>query len=268
MPLGYNMDMIRNTFIHLDGLGEKTERRLWGKGILTWEDFLEKSEIDFLSAGRKAEIDLNLSIATSHLADGDAGYFRTALKTSEHWRLYDEFGTDAVFLDIETNGLQPDSGGYPTLVGIADRQGFFKVFVQGQDLNAHNIMTALDGRKCLVTFFGSVFDIPFLLKTLPGFEIDMPHFDLCFGGKKIGLSGGLKNVEKAMGIARPSEVDGMSGYDAVLLWQRYQQGDAKALERLIQYNREDTVNLIRLADAVYSGLRSRSGIEEYGLASA
>lgn len=263
----YNIKMIRNTFIHLDGMGEKTERRLWGDGILTWEDFLNKSEIDFLSAERKAEIDLNLADATSHLADGDAGYFRTALKANEHWRLYNEFGADAVFLDIETNGLQPDAGGYPTLVGIADRDGF-RVFVHGRDLNAQNIMTALSGRKCLVTFFGSVFDIPFLTRTLAGFEIDMPHFDLCFGGKKIGLSGGLKNVEKAIGIARPSEVNSMNGYDAVLLWQRYQQGDTKALETLIQYNKEDTVNLIRLADAVYTGLRARSGIEEYDLASA
>lgn len=31
--------MLRSTFQHLKGVGRKTERILWKKGILTWEDY-------------------------------------------------------------------------------------------------------------------------------------------------------------------------------------------------------------------------------------
>ncbi|MGP7970743.1 MAG: ribonuclease H-like domain-containing protein, partial [Desulfobaccales bacterium] len=36
---------------------------------------------------------------------------------------------------------------------------------------------------------------------------------------------------------------GMDGYMAVILWERHQRGDRTALELLLQYNREDVVNL-------------------------
>jgi uncharacterized protein len=35
----------------------------------------------------------------------------------------------------------------------------------------------------------------------------------------------------------------MNGYDAVLLWERFQRGDLTARELLLQYNREDVLNL-------------------------
>jgi hypothetical protein len=251
--------MIRNTFIHLDGMGEKTEQRLWADGVLTWDDFLRAESIRSISAERKADMDAMLTEARKRLALRDAAYFREALKTREHWRLYGEFREHTAFLDIETNGLAPDAGGYPTMVGIATLDGY-RAFVRGRDLTTRNIMDALDGVKCLVTFFGTVFDMPFLMRTMPGFEFDLPHFDLCFGGKKIGLSGGLKAVEKAIGIARPAEVDGMDGYAAVLLWNRHLDGYSDALKTLVAYNREDTVNLITLADKVYAGLCERSGL--------
>ncbi len=259
--------MIRNTFIHLDGMGQKTERRLWAEGVLTWEDFIRRPSIRSVSAGRKAAMDAALTEATERLALRDAAYFRAALKTREHWRLYGEFREDAAFLDIETNGLAPDAGGYPTMVGISTYDGY-KAFIRGRDLTAANLMEALKGVKCLVTFFGTVFDMPFLARTMPALELDLPHFDLCFAGKKVGLSGGLKAVEKTIGISRPAEVDGMDGYAAVLLWNRHLDGYRDALKTLVTYNREDTVNLQLLADRVYAALRGQSGIEGHAHAGA
>jgi hypothetical protein len=43
----------------------------------------------------------------------------------------------------------------------------------------------------------------------------------------------------------------MNGWDAVLLWQRYQHyGDQKALATLLEYNREDVMNLKVLRERV------------------
>ncbi len=55
----------------------------------------------------------------------------------------------------------------------------------------------------------------------------------------------------------------MNGYDAVLLWRRWLRGDSRALELLLQYNREDTVNLLPLAERIYKLLRASTGIEEF-----
>jgi len=59
---------------------------------------------------------------------------------------------------------------------------------------------------------------------------------------RYNLYGGFKAVEQQLGI--PRRLQGISGWDAVLLWWRYQDyGDQNALELLLQYNREDVVNL-------------------------
>ena len=55
-----------------------------------------------------------------------------------------------------------------------------------------------------------------------------------------------------MGINRGA-LDGVDGYFAVLLWQDYQNyNNEKALETLLAYNIEDTVNLERLLVEAYN----------------
>jgi uncharacterized protein YprB with RNaseH-like and TPR domain len=56
------------------------------------------------------------------------------------------------------------------------------------------------------------------------------------------LYGGLKAVEKQLGITRKS--DGMDGNDAIALWEDYITNNNKqALKILLEYNREDVQNL-------------------------
>ncbi|RLB27128.1 MAG: exonuclease, partial [Deltaproteobacteria bacterium] len=50
---------------------------------------------------------------------------------------------------------------------------------------------------------------------------------------------------------------GMDGFDAVLLWRAYQAGDKSALERLIQYNTADIVNLKPLMERGYEEMKSQ-----------
>jgi uncharacterized protein YprB with RNaseH-like and TPR domain len=65
--------------------------------------------------------------------------------------------------------------------------------------------------------------------------------------REIGLKGGLKEVERQIGIFRHATVYEFSGAEAVYLWRQYQsQNNPEALELLVRYNLEDTVNLHRL----------------------
>jgi uncharacterized protein YprB with RNaseH-like and TPR domain len=254
--------MIRNTFSLINGIGEKLERRIWRSGMLTWDDFLGSNSVDFISPERKDFFDETLSDALGHLESGDSSFFNRALKSREQWRLFDAFRDETAYLDIESNGLPAGAGGYPTVVGIYDGHDY-KVFVRGENLSIRNLMRELSGYKYLVTFYGAVFDIPFLQRSLPGFRLNIPHFDLCFGARRIGLAGGLKKIEEALGIERDVDTTGMNGYDAVLLWMKMRKGSTEARDLLVRYNREDTVNLKRVADVVYRGLRASTGIEEF-----
>jgi uncharacterized protein YprB with RNaseH-like and TPR domain len=258
----YNKYMIRNTFRILNGVGPKKELRLWRDGVLTWDDFLRAESVAAFSSSAKSRFDETVSEASERLSMLDARYCRDALVRSEHCRLFALCGDDAVYLDIETNGLPAGMGGYPTVVGISDRNGYSS-FIRGEGLNAEALMERMKAGRVLVTFYGSVFDIPFLERTIPGFRMEVPHFDLCFGLRRVGLKGGLKGVEQAMGIVRDERAQGMDGYDAVRLWDEASRGSSEALDLLVLYNREDTVNLMRLAPEAYAMLRVSTGIAEY-----
>jgi uncharacterized protein YprB with RNaseH-like and TPR domain len=56
------------------------------------------------------------------------------------------------------------------------------------------------------------------------------------------LYGGFKAVERQLGISR--RLQRIAGTDAAMLWWRYQlHHDRKALALLLEYNKEDVVNL-------------------------
>jgi len=254
--------MIKNTFCILNGIGERLERRLWRQGILTWNDFIEKDEIDLISPERKALFDSALRDAARELEIGNSPYFAKTIKRREHWRLYDVFKGGALCLDIETNGFLPDRGGYVTLVGLYDGYDW-RYLLAGRDLTAENLNKELSGYKYLITYYGSSFDIPFLQRIFPELRFDIPHFDLCFAARKLGFKGGLKRLESELGIIRDISVKGMDGYDAVRLWEYAIRGSKEALDLLITYNREDTVNLLEIAERLYLMLKDSTGIKEF-----
>ncbi|TAN39535.1 MAG: exonuclease [Nitrospirae bacterium] len=254
--------MIKNTFCTLDGIGEKTEKRLWKDGILTWKDFTGTQQLPGVSPERKVLYDALLNRDDEELQAGNAEYFNCRIKRRDHWRLFDFFRENAVCLDIETNGFQPHYGGVVTVVGLYD--GYeYKALIRGEDLTAENLTREISRYKCLITFYGASFDVPFILKSFKGVRFNIPHFDLCFAAKRLGLEGGLKKLEQTLGIMREESVQGLGGYDAVKLWEAYRRGSEEALNLLITYNREDTVNLMHMASVFYERLRLSTGIEEY-----
>jgi len=223
---------------------------------------MDCSDITCITPHKKVLFDTSLSSARDALEHADAGFFACTVKRRDHWRLFDIFKKDSVCLDIETNGLMPGSGGVVTVVGIYD--GFdYKCFVRHKNLTAENIMEEISRYKYLITFYGAVFDIPYLLRAMPGLKFEIPHFDICFGTRRLGFRGGLKKLETELGIARDETVKDMDGYDAVKLWEYAQRGSSDSLELLKLYNKEDTVNLSAIAEIVYQRLRLQTGIEEY-----
>jgi uncharacterized protein YprB with RNaseH-like and TPR domain len=77
------------------------------------------------------------------------------------------------------------------------------------------------------------------------------HLDLRFILARLGYRGGLKRIESLFGITRAPEVAGFDGFDAVLLWERFQRGDLTALELLLKYNQEDVLNLEVLMEQAF-----------------
>ena len=249
--------MLTSTFCLLPGVGLPLERRFWGLGISTWERFLAAGEIRGLSAARKALFDDRIREARERLARQDSRYFAKALAARHQWRLYEWLRDRALYLDIET-----DSFGQITVVGMYGR-GEYTALVRNESLSLLRLRDALSPYDLLVTFCGSMFDLPMLRAHFPDLALDQPHIDLHGVGRRLGYRGGLKAIERRLGISRLPALQGFSGEDAVRQWNRWRhQRDEKARSLLLAYNEADCVNLQPLADAYYCQLVLASGLEQ------
>jgi uncharacterized protein YprB with RNaseH-like and TPR domain len=144
------------------------------------------------------------------------------------------------YLDIETT-----FSGAISVIGIY-RPDSGTIQLVGGGVNDLALYTALQGVRTLVTFNGSSFDLPVIRKRMyVDLKRDFEHCDLMHVCRRQGLRGGLKRVEQILGIGRATA--GVSGWDAPRLWQRYEAlDDREALNLLLEYNREDVVNLAML----------------------
>ena len=120
------------------------------------------------------------------------------------------------------------------------------MFVEGANLEEFPEYIA--DRPLLVSFNGIKFDVPFLRARFPQARLDQPHIDLRFVMASLGHRGGLKAIERRLGLKRDESIQGMGGLEAVRLWKRYRQGDRAALDRLIAYNLADVGNLVELME--------------------
>ena len=97
--------MLENTFLFLPKIGYGTEKRLWMDGIRHWDDFLQNDTIPRISPERKGFYDDEIRKAEESVKRYDTSYFNKTLPRREHWRLYEAFESDVLFLDIETLSL-------------------------------------------------------------------------------------------------------------------------------------------------------------------
>lgn len=240
--------MLTNTFCHIPGVGARTELKLWEEGIRSWDLFLEM-EGAAVAGNRGGMMQDHLYRSQEALAEGDIPFFTGTMPPNEHWRVFPEFRSRAAYLDIETTGLSMDDidGGITTIALYDGRD--IRHYVQGENLrDFKDDITAYD---LLVTYNGKCFDIPFLENYFM-MKLDKPHIDLRYVLGSLGFRGGLKGCEQQLGIDR-GDLEGVDGYFAVLLWREYcNHGDPTALETLLAYNIEDTVNLERLMLMAYN----------------
>jgi uncharacterized protein YprB with RNaseH-like and TPR domain len=244
--------MLRNTFVHIQGVGYLTEARLWRSGIRTWDDFSPNLRSFRISSRLAERIGNELARSADALHRRKHRYFAQGLPSRDQWRAWSEFRDDVAFLDIETTGLSLGRDAI-TVVGVYDRAKK-RSFVKGENLE--DLPRAVERAKLLVTFNGSRFDVPFLRKAFPRISLNQIHIDLLHPLRRLGFRGGLKAIEAQLGILRSEETSGLMGFDAVRLWRRYEDGDDDALDLLLAYNMEDVVNLEPLAEFAYEGLRS------------
>ncbi len=245
--------LLESTFLHAPGVARTTERRLWDCGANSWESYLSSPDEAWpLTSAQRAHLRPTLEESVNRLEDEDFEWFAQKLPASEHWRAIPSFGHRLAFVDIETNGgMEADD---LTVIGVFDGR-IMKQFIKG--VNLHEFPQSLDETAMLVTFFGTGFDLPFLRRVFPDLRMNQMHVDLCYLLRRLGMRGGLKSIEHHMGIGRSGATTGLSGMDAVRLWNEYQRGRKRALETLLTYNAEDVRNMSDLLAEGYRRMRRK-----------
>ncbi|MDR9500278.1 MAG: ribonuclease H-like domain-containing protein [Desulfurivibrionaceae bacterium] len=237
--------MLPHTFLHISGIGKKTEAEIWQAGILEWQAFTAPAT----AALRPA----TCRLVENHLARQPPGalatpsYFHHLLPASQHWRLFPHFRDKTAFIDIETTGINREQCAITT-IALYDGHEIF-TFVQGDNLDRFPELLAR--YEVIVTYSGKGFDVP-ILERYFRMKISQAHLDLRPILAAIGCKGGLKGCERQLGIER-ADLQGVSGRDAVLLWHAYRRsGQLKFLHTLLAYNIADTINLEALMVIAYN----------------
>ncbi len=252
--------MLQSSFVHIPGIGPKTEVQFWQSGIDTWDMFANDRLIQ-LSAAKRANIHRALQASKIHLMNNEPGFFAQGLPSGQHWRLFSEFRDATAYLDIETTGMTYNASPITTIAVYSGST--VATYIQGQNLE--DFIRDIRRYKLLVTYNGKCFDIPFLERYFNE-SLDQAHIDLRFVLASLGIKGGLKGCEAQLGIDRGSLSD-VDGLFAVLLWKEFvRTGNPRALETLLAYNVEDTLNLEYLMVEAYNlKLKQTPFYERYAL---
>ncbi len=232
-------NILTQTFLHVPGVGPATEKALWKCGISSWSEFLRSSSTIPIALRSRRDVYRFIERSYEALRKADAHFFGRHLPRQEWWRLYPHFESKAVFLDIETTGLSHYYDDV-TLVGLFDGKRA-RTLVAGCNLKSLQVL--LEPYDIVVTFNGTLFDIPFLKAKIPTLRLPPIHLDLRYILKRLGHTGGLKQIEGRLRIKRSREVGDIDGLMATVLWARYLRGDIAALEQLIRYNIADITSL-------------------------
>jgi uncharacterized protein YprB with RNaseH-like and TPR domain len=193
------------------------------------------------SESKGAAVLAQIPLFEAALAARSADFFISRLPCGHKLRVLPEFQSNLAFLDIETTGLTRTS--VITVMGV-HINGSQKTFIRGE--NFSEFIDAWQHVEILVTFNGTQFDIPFLMREF-GLSVHPPHIDLMHEAKHWGFWGGLKTIEGKLGTIRTADEQG-TGSEAIKLWHAFDTtGHRQSLEKLVAYNTGDVRSLLLLS---------------------
>ena len=248
--------LLRRSFQHLPGISASEEARLWEDGISDWKDLIRHIPVQ-LDLYRKRSSALQSAVEASEaaLANRDIAFFARRLPKREFYRIAASFPECCAFLDIESTGLSTYYD-QVTLVGWSVGSTYTalvdpdRIEQLERDLHEHPV---------IVTFNGSLFDLPFLARRFNTDWSGLFHVDLRYLAKRVGLTGGQKKIEVEIGLTREGTLEGIAGAEAVALWFDYKEGDLNALRDLVRYNHADIEGMKFLFEEVIRRVASPAG---------
>lgn len=171
--------------------------------------------------------------------------------------LFKKYRYDALCLDIETTGMR----GEIALVGLyKPKEGeiIHTYFLKDVNLTKENLRQALKNCKLLITYNGLNMDIRLIKKEFPGvIPENVKVLDLYLFARQLGINTNLKALEHTFGIERLNRFTERRGI-AVKMWKRYiAKNDQTALKTLIEYNKQDAINLYFIAEELIKILEER-----------
>jgi uncharacterized protein YprB with RNaseH-like and TPR domain len=224
------------TFQMCKGIGPVTEARLRASGFRNWHSLLSGDANNIpLSALRLGEVRSELAACQEAYDEKNLKFLTSKLPVREHWRILRSYFGQASYFDIETTGLSP-ADSVVTIV-VCKHRGKLYEFVRGENMD--DFLELLDEITLLVSFNGNSFDVPRIMNQFHIPELPCPHVDLRWVSYHRGFRGGLKRIEEELGFGRDSDLKGISGDDAVWLWQKWKLGCDKSKELLLRYCRRD-----------------------------
>ena len=234
--------MLTHSLCCFRGISAEAERRLWRRGCLAWDQLPRAGHA--LSSRKGADVVAQLPLLRAALDGGVADLFLGRLPLGHRLRVWPNFACGTTFLDVETTGLGPQDE--LTVIGVY-RDGCQQTFVRGR--NPADFLRIWRQTSVLVTFNGARFDWPVLARAF-GLASLPPHIDLLAEARAFGYAGGLKAIERALGVRR-REGEAGDGELAVSLWRQFaNNGSEASLSHLLRYNAQDVRSLVVLAREV------------------
>ena len=247
--------MILKTFQLIKGMGPKTETKLWEAGFHDWFDVLKNSRPPGIPVSKYHILKTFLTELRELYSNEDYLTLNELIPKKVKWRMIPELLGKIAYLDIETTGLSWYRN-YITTIAVYDGNNTY-AFIRGKNLD--DFPEFISKFPAIATYYGKNFDIPFIKNEMK-MEFPQVHFDLCFLLRRLGLTGGLKGVERSLNIFR-GDLEEVDGYLAVKLWHKYKRTkDPRYLETLLAYNTEDVVNLEYMLYYAYNGLIRRENL--------
>lgn len=236
---------LKQAFAHFPNIGPVRLQLMRQAGIRQWDDIEPNPPPPLNNWSYFWEDIYNAAVdAREAFANGNLQFFTQNLKPSDRWRLLHLKLSQTTFIDIETSGLESLDNYITTIVAFDGQK--LHTFVKNENLE--DFPDFLLTLKFIVTYNGSTFDLPKIMREFNLPNIPVPHVDLRWLCHNCFLDGGLKNIEKTLNINRPEDIKGTDGNDAVILWNQWvNSNDHNARRKLVKYCAADTISLLLVA---------------------